>query len=470
MYLGYYFHANVEKQEISNMNVRRCCAIGLLIFTLVGSQSYGQVTSAISLSPDLPHEVDIANPTTPLQNDFDLFSWKSFVALNWPANTDGTPNKAVTIGQESSARRVWEFYMLPEDVFLSGGSKPTWRSPQNGFGEFQMTKAAPEIQGTFLDALHFPIVDQNKNFVVFGVRLSKDEFDYIVENNLYSKEGQKGPTSLGEKFVSFTSGVNDGPVGAIEIKTAWRVFPLDPVPDPKLLSRYYTREVVLNIPKENSAAGAALKITVKLGLVGFHIAHKTKNAPQWIWSTFEHVDNLAAPDGIKPTFSDPACSDCPSNNKPIPNGFSVPINPEDPAIAPVQPYLWASIPPFASPNQRIPTQIKRLTPIQADPQLNSAWQQKLSEVDKDSVWQYYQLISTQWPTKPFARQPGQKPGSGPGQPSVADYEGTPTPSKLANIPMEVYNQSSSSCIRCHSKAFTTNGDYADFSYLLQLAH
>lgn len=30
----------------------------------------------------------------------------------------------------------------------------------------------------------------------------------------------------------------------------------------------------------------------KMGLVGFHIVQKTPSAPQWIWSTFEQVDNV----------------------------------------------------------------------------------------------------------------------------------------------------------------------------------
>ena len=41
-----------------------------------------------------------------------------------------------------------------------------------------------------------------------------------------------------------------------------------------------------------------------MGLVGLHIAHKTQHAPQWIWSTFEQVDNYKGPD---PSFNDPAC-------------------------------------------------------------------------------------------------------------------------------------------------------------------
>ena len=31
-----------------------------------------------------------------------------------------------------------------------------------------------------------------------------------------------------------------------------------------------------------------------VGLVGFHLAAKTFWAPQWIWSTFEHTDNVPA--------------------------------------------------------------------------------------------------------------------------------------------------------------------------------
>jgi hypothetical protein len=44
------------------------------------------------------------------------------------------------------------------------------------------------------------------------VRLNKDEFDYIVDNGLCAKDGQKGPTPPAEKFVSFTSGAKEGPV------------------------------------------------------------------------------------------------------------------------------------------------------------------------------------------------------------------------------------------------------------------
>ena len=59
--------------------------------------------------------------------------------------------------------------------------------------------------------------------------------------------------------------------------------------------------------------GGALPPTpVKVGLVGMHIAHKSVSSKQWIWSTFEQVDNLdvdtVAHPNLKPSFFDPNCA------------------------------------------------------------------------------------------------------------------------------------------------------------------
>jgi hypothetical protein len=42
-------------------------------------------------------------------------------------------------------------------------------------------------------------------------------------------------------------------------------------------------------------------MVLEVGLVGFHIVIKTPQRENWIWSTFEHVDNTeSSPDGIRP--------------------------------------------------------------------------------------------------------------------------------------------------------------------------
>ena len=369
----------------------------------------GKCLGAIVLSSDLPHEVELADPPAPAQADFDDFSWKSFVALNWPANADGTPSSA-RIGEEPAAQRVWEFYLHPKDVFLPLGATPEWKHPAKVGSTVQIFKAMPGFRGENLDALHFPVVDQSGNFVLFDMRLNRDEFDYILANGLYSKAGQQGPTQLAEKFVSFPAGASAGPVGAVEIKTAWRVLP-DPATASDTAKRYYSIATTLDIPAEQSESGKRLRLPVTLGLIGFHIAHKTSGQPQWVWSTFEHVDNLAAATG-KPTLTDPACTACPLNNKPLPPGEPVPADPSQPNLPPKAQYKWSASPPFAATNQRIPTQVKRVNPLKARTvQLNLDWQAALRNVAADSVWQNYQLINTQWPTKPFARKPGQLPGA-----------------------------------------------------------
>lgn len=365
----------------------------------------GNAGSLIVLSSELPHDVELADSANPVQEDFDLFSWKSFVALNWPANPNGTPNSSQKIGQSPDAKRVWEFFIHPDDVFLPGGTKPVWKLSGNVGSYLQMSKIPPTFRGESLDALEFPVVDQDKNFVMFDMRLNRDEFDYIVAHQLYSRLGQAGTNPMAENFINFPSGVAGGAVGTIEIKTAWRVFPSQTQSTVK--ARYFTIDAVLPISAAESVTGNAFDLKVALGLVGFHIIHKTTSRPQWVWSTFEHVDNLSAPPGGKPSFTDPGCTACQANNRPLPPGEPVPSEPDQPTKPPKSKFKWAQTPPFATPNQRIPVQVERVFPIKAQTaQLNTDWQSALRGVDAGSVWQYYQLISTQWPTKPRAQARG----------------------------------------------------------------
>ena len=90
----------------------------------------------------------------------------------------------------------------------------------------------------------------------------------------------------------------------------------------------------------------------------------------------------------------------------------------------------------------------------------------LRGVSDQSVWQYYELISTQWPTDP---------GPGNCNASATDPLGNPAPQFLANTTLETYIQGmtpnvSSSCIECHGNAAMTTGAASDFTYVLQRAH
>ena len=53
---------------------------------------------------------------------------------------------------------------------------------------------------------------------------------------------------------------------------------------------------------------------------GMHIGHKSETSPQWIWATFEQVDNLdidqVAHPNLRPSFFDPDCPLCTVNVQP----------------------------------------------------------------------------------------------------------------------------------------------------------
>ena len=406
------------------------------------------------LSPDLPVDVTVSNPR---QSDFDTFSWQSFVALNWPARSNGTPDTSTTIGEDPNATPVWQFYYDPADVFLPGGAQPpnpadypieqTIPSPCqsstiNGSAgqqksikvirQFTKKGDVEEIPRGFLEATGQPVVDQAGNYVVYEMRINLDEYTYIFDNQLYDATIQAGAT------IDFPAGDStSGTVGAMEIKAAWRVFPPDI--DASIMARYFTTPGLIFIPANFSDTGSDLCLNVTLGMVGLHIIHKTDTRPQWIWSTFEQIDNVPGENGgaVSPTFNNPNASQ--------PDCLNI--------VAPEPPYMWQADQPHAV-NQPS-TQVVRCDPLpQATAELNQAWQNALKAVNPASPWQYYQLVGTQWPTNPTDTQ----------------NNGDPVPPELANAVLETFIQHTTfSCTNCHSTAMGTGNQPADFSFLLSLA-
>ena len=76
---------------------------------------------------------------------------------------------------------------------------------------------------------------------------------------------------------------------AMEIKVSWRI-----LTDQDDHDRYYVRKALI------SDEDGYNYTTATVGMVGFHVMQKTAIFPQWIWSTFEHVDNVS---GLHPSFN-----------------------------------------------------------------------------------------------------------------------------------------------------------------------
>lgn len=385
----------------------------------------------------IPTEVTVTgeNPTLEsLQKDFDIFSWESFIALNWPRNKDGSPDTHIPIGTKDLPT-VWESWINLSQVFLEDGSPPSWDNrplpsqcaqDQDDGRVLQHIGKLPNLN--LLDAAGEPfetgpLIAQNRFYTRFEIVFNQPTFDYILANKLYNTEGQKLV-----KSVSFPVSVN-GKAGSLILKAAWKILTAD---DDE--GNFHAIEAFVYTPESKVCK------KMKVGLVGFHIMHKLKNSPQWVWSTFEHKDNCPEEGAIdknkKYNYYNPAKPEL-TINKPPPR----PWDPDK--------------------QDKEPTQVVRLIPLTKETiKLNEKYHQLLRKFNADTVWQNYILISTQWPTAPT---------------SSTDNTGAPAPQFLGNTTLETYIQGkvpnvSSSCMECHNNATTTTGVSSDFTYILQSAH
>jgi hypothetical protein len=403
------------------------------------------------LTPQMPGDVDIAlktkletsnPPQFPLvQREFDLNAWQMFLALQWPTNNQGQPAPKLT--DTAFGEPHWTLWHNSSSIFQTDGSKPaacgggalramaltrdlskpvskglmafspaatTGTNPRttrflgviSAVGELNVSKLS-EIGQAFSG----PMIDQNGEFVFYEIMIDPNEVGYLCDNGLYNINGQVA-FSKGGGTVDMPWGTPAADwSGAYELKFAWKI--IGPKDD---ASRFYTTPAVV---MDQGPNGQPIERKVTVGLVGMHIGHKSETSPQWIWATFEQVDNLAVDNVAHPTlnasFFDPNCPICTVNQQPQPGANGV--------------------------YPRIPTQAWRTIPIPPDKQrLNQEAQAVLGKMG--SVWQYYQLIDTQWPTSP--KTPPASPTGPLPNPVTNKPGGNPTPAFLTNITMETYFQ------------------------------
>lgn len=395
-------------------------------------------TSQNQLSSVLPYDVSFNKGDTVLQTqiraDFDRFSWESFIALNW------SPDSTHVIGQDGDNPTVWETWKENSEVFLPDGSRPAAWNPTFQAEHktlVQVGKTPTVLTDVTQPFLTGPLIDQNGQYTRFEIVMNKEMFNYIDVNTLYNYQGQQKFTDT----IIFPAGdAVKKAYGAIMVKASWKI--LGKGDDTTHFHRSKATIHVAAIPKQGIRDTT---YTALVGLVGLHIGTKSIQNPQWIWSTFEHVDNAPTFNQVQDkhyNFYNNA-----AGNKNINNAPAHPWNPSRPG--------------------QIPSQIVRLTPIFEGTQaLNDAYHAKLIAVNPKSVWQYYELVGTQWPVHPEQSQ-----------------NGDPFPVYMANATLESYIQGvvkdnkvsyvpgvTSSCIGCHNGATSLSGRTSDFTYLLKTAY
>jgi hypothetical protein len=369
-------------------------------------------------SPLMPSDVSI--PATAPGNPiafFDDFSWRSFIAAVWPAQDGqrGIPNTSQTVNT-MGVPRVFETYKATWEIFHADGTDPAaWNDYEQArfnpggqsvhFGDIVLASFSKfsDIGQAGFGNLVGPITSQNGKYVHYLTGFNKTEFDPIVANKWYQRANLPATLTL--------------PDGAIDMKSSW--IDMTGIAHPE---RYYTRQAfVLNLQ-----TGAMEQKTV--GLVGLHIVQKTRSRPQWIWSSFEHVDNVPPSQAVgadKFTFNNGTSS------PPMPASSPFPLDPPTPDTPPL-----------------IPFNVKRIQPIHdSTQQTNMLYRNALKQ--RNSVWQFYQLVMTQWPVPPQGQTT--VPPDMAGTPDHT-FPGTNATTCFANTTLETFEQNNvrTGCMNCHN--------------------
>ena len=409
---------------------------------------------------------------------FDNFAWRAFIALNWPAKFDGAnrgaPDRAKSLGDPG--KRVWETFKSRYELFEVGtdgrpvapspwasydGRNPCGADVDNWvktvasftpFAEFNQPSFTPGVSAN-------PLVAQNGTYTRYEIRVNELEYSAVADN------GWSQAKSLPD--IDHPARL---PAGSIAVKAAWRL--LTAADPPAVRTRYYVAKdaEIVDVAK-TLAAGRIVCAKSDLALVGLHITIKTLYRPQWLWSTFEHIDNV-------PPAGAGAAREPDAKDVGAPYSYFDASKPDLGLWPPlgtrtVLPIDWSN-PPKIDP---APMQVVRRHPIHKSTMAMNRAYWALPGI-KGTVWEHYMLVASQWPT---VTQPPGPANDGSYFPGLTVDPDTPRENyqssdadkapqeNLVNTTMETYFQEEpSSCMSCHHSVSNAHG--RDFVGILAGVH
>jgi len=475
---------------------------------------YTAIPAPVKFSPNIPVDVapEIQEKLKKEKNIFKLneafneYSWQALVAINWPRDKQGNDLPKFTDKGEAT----WLGWKEAFQVYRKDGLAPSaWGGPRTSSGlgisdailnatdarllllsTTPTSKRSQNIADEVDQAFAGKLFDQNGNVVVYEVLMNKEEYDYVVDNKLYNVNGQLAYTKKYPEADFPAGNYENSELGAIEIKFAWKILEETDHKD-----RYFRDEGYIIDEETNEL------VKKNLGMIGFHISQKTPTGKQWVWSIFEHIDNLKETliekDGktthIPPSLRDADCEICPANvdvtnhsryeYKTDEHGNFWEVTTRGTEIKGFYPkkYKDSTKAKYYANSEVMKTQAKRMVEIPSRVQRINEKMQAYFKQQK-SVWQYYELIDTQYPLNQNTPAPPYGDNDYVLPTSVTDKSGGDTNiALLTNMTMETYfqhgNQSASnlmennpisdisiygteSCIGCHSSA----GIYNSYSF------
>ncbi|WP_299011087.1 hypothetical protein [uncultured Shewanella sp.] len=335
------------------------------------------------------------------QQQFECFAWKSFVALNWPAQPAcrGVPNLTV-LPVDKDSQTVWQGYKKPFELLQP--YNVNWRPEKVLWFDDEPVGTCTEAKNTDLGIVYengfalfgqeSVITDQSGNVTFSQVLINPDTFYYLRDNHLAESNSYDTGGPLDDALwqaVNFpiqTLGKTGH--GAMELKTTWKV-----ITSSDDMSRYVTRSAMIYIDQEDITSDTDLSVDCEvktLGLVGFHLIRKVEHAPKWVWATWEHVDNVPDVDKVDETVDYSFYSHSCAQTEPDDCWVSGDIGARNTDTD----YLCCANALLVSDFLGYSNQFTRINAIQANAELTAKFQSLFSSIG--SPLQYYTLIGAQW--------------------------------------------------------------------------
>lgn len=286
------------------------CAVALCLTGWIAASEPAMAQTAVACSqdpswgdpPSAP--IDVCGRGESVSSDFYALSWQIFKFLVWPAASGlrGIPDTTRKI-TDMRGQRTFETLKADWEIFLPKADQPAaWDNYPNVAGPCRNhpnIKPGALVLASFHEfgnlkegepKLGHLLVAQNRTYVRYQAAYNKNVFDTILKNRLYdaSVVGTIPTPQPGAPVPD----VAKQPDGALTVKSAWIELPskreaLQNYFDPSRF--YFRRDAWVQDPQKGTCRMA------RVGLVGLHFVYKTPSRPQWIWSTFEHVDNVPEP-------------------------------------------------------------------------------------------------------------------------------------------------------------------------------
>lgn len=318
-------------------------------------------SAAIDIGPEVPADLDGGAFNASLRQASN-FAWSQFIALNWPAvsqsgtrKTRGVPYRGrVAPPGNATAFRVWETFWAKTELFPGIGDPrgvDSTSAADDDYDKPPLYRYDPAVVGNYpglepglvpacfahqsnneppwidLSESHevgpeqmFAGVAPGKDIqgntsgqrVMYAVKVDREFYRYVAAKGWlgggnpnstiparatheYVTRKFRSPPAGSAELVSF-------PDQSIQIKTAWRR-----LSEQEKTSGHFHTAIARSYQAQDPSrqyygqmGNPTLPcfIDAEWGLIAMHVKTKTPSAPYYIWSTFEHADNITNRAGV----------------------------------------------------------------------------------------------------------------------------------------------------------------------------